>query len=121
TRVVPDPVLGDPPVFQVIRFIHVDEGANGMRAPARQRARHLVGSSWHKRMRAIAIAEQLVLTNDPGYVSVLRHQPERVKTFYFDSTKRWIGAEPTKSSEKRFLSRIGFRRVNEVSESLRYF
>jgi hypothetical protein len=72
-------------------------------------------------MRPIAIVKQLVLTNDPGDVSVPGHQPERVKTFYFDSAKRLMGAKPTKSAEKRFSSRISFRRGNEVSESLGYF
>src|SRR5262245_38550844 len=105
----------------MIRFIHVDKGTNGMRAPARQRARHLVGGSWHKGMRPIAVVKQLVLTNDPGDVSVLGHQPEWIKTFYFDSTERLIGTKPTKSAEKRFSSRIGLRRSNEVSESLGYF
>src|SRR5438034_7578474 len=72
-------------------------------------------------MRAIAVVKQLVLPNDPGDVGVPGHQPERVKAFDFDSTERLIGAKPAKSAEKRFLSRIGFRRGNEVSEALRHF
>jgi hypothetical protein len=60
-------------------------------------------------MRAIAIVKQLMLPNDLRDVSVLGHQPEWIKPFDLDSTERLVGAKPTKSAEKRFLSAIGFR------------
>jgi len=51
----------------MIRRIHVDEGTNGMRAPAGQRARHLIGNPRHKRMRAIAIVKRLAAADDAAH------------------------------------------------------
>jgi hypothetical protein len=61
-----------------------------------------------------------MLTNDPGNVGVLGHQPKRVKAFSFDSTKRLVRAKPPKPSKKRFLSRISLGRCDQASKALGY-
>jgi hypothetical protein len=59
-----------------------------MWAPARQGTSHFVGRPWHESVRAIAIVEQIVLTDDLRDICVLGHHPEWIKVFGFDSTER---------------------------------
>src|SRR5471032_1712858 len=105
----------------MVRFIHVNEGADWMRAAARHAASQLVRRLWHQRVRAIAVVEQIVLTNDLRDVCVFRHHPEWIKASGFDSTERSVRAKPPKSCKKRFLLRISFRRGDQASEALGYF
>jgi hypothetical protein len=72
-------------------------------------------------VRAIAVVEQIVLTDDLGDICVLGHHPEWIKAFGFDSTERSVRAKPPKPGKKRFLLRISFRRGDQASEALGYF
>jgi hypothetical protein len=105
----------------MVRFIHVNEGADGMWAAARQGTRHIVRRPWYEGVRAIAVVEQIVLTDDLGDICVLGHHPERIKAFGFDPTERSVRAKPPKPGKQRFLVRISFRRGDQASEALGYF
>jgi len=72
-------------------------------------------------VRAIAVVEQTVLTDDVRDICVPGHHPEWIEAFGFDSTQRQIRAKPPKSCKKRLLLRISFRRGDQASEALGYF
>jgi hypothetical protein len=105
----------------MVRLIHVNEGADGMWAAARQGTRHVVRRPGHEGVRAIAVVEQIVLTDDLGDICVLGHHPERIKAFGFDPTERPVRAKPPKPGKQRFLVRISLRRGDQASEALGYF
>jgi hypothetical protein len=105
----------------MVRFIHVDEGADGMWAAARQAARHIVRRPGYEGVRAIAVVEQIVLADDLGDICVLGHHPERIEAFGFDPTERPVRAKPPKPGKQRFLVRISLRRGDQASEALGYF
>ena len=92
-----------------------------MRAAACQAASHVVRRPRHQRVRAIAVVEQIVLTDDLHDVCVFGHHPEWIEVFGFDPTERQVRAQPPKPGKKRFLLRIGFRRGDQASEALGYF
>ena len=83
-----EPGLGNPPVFGMVRLVHVNEGADGMRAAARHAARHVVGGARHQRVGAIAIVEEIVPADDLADIGVPRHHPERIEVFGFDLRQR---------------------------------
>jgi hypothetical protein len=112
--------MGDPSVFQMIRFVHVDQGADGMWATAGQRARHLVGGPRHKSVRTIAVVKHFILANYFRNVGVPGHQPKWIKAFGFDSTKGLVRAKPLKSSKKRFLPRVRLGRCDEKLKATGY-
>jgi hypothetical protein len=72
-------------------------------------------------VRAIAVVEQIVLTDNLHDIRVLGHHPEGIEAFGFDSTERQVRAKPPKPGKKRFLLRISFRRGDQASEALGYF
>ena len=74
-----EPGLGDGAVFGIIRLVHVNEGADRMRAATRHRPGHVVGGARHERMRAIAAVEEIVPTDDVCDIRVPRHHPERIE------------------------------------------
>src|SRR5260370_28456426 len=91
-----EPGLGNPSISRMVRFIHVNEGADGMWAAARQGTRHIVRRPWYESVRAIADVEQIVLPDDLGDSCLLGHHPERIEAFGFDPSHRSLRPQPTK-------------------------
>ena len=81
-----------------------------MRAAACQVPSHVIRRPRYERVRAIAVMEQIVLTDGLHHVCVFGHHPEWVKVLGFDQTERQVRAQPSKAGKKRFLPRIGFWR-----------
>jgi hypothetical protein len=114
-------ISSNSPILQVIWFIHVNERADGMRAAAGHGTGRLVRGARHESVRAVAVVEQTVFTDDFQNIGMLGYCPKWIKIFDLHAADKQVRAEPSKTSKQRFSFRVGFRRDDQTSKALRQF
>ena len=104
-----EPGLGQAPVVHVVGVVHLDEGADQVRAAAGHLLDLLAALDGGEGREGVAVVEQLVVPLDLQNVRMARHDPERIAAVRLGDAERHLLAQPRKGGVDPRPVRIGLR------------